>query len=136
MNESELKKFRVLFVAAALWNLVGAGFGYFNTALTFAGFFGRELNDPLFFAIYQGAWGTTLVYIFGYLIVAKDPVRHSGIVIVGGIGKVGFALKLLQLHLEGLAGPVVYVVIIGDLIFTALFLLYFYRLYRTGERIL
>jgi hypothetical protein len=136
MNEREIKMFRVLFIVAAIWNMIGAGFGYFNTAYTFTHFFGRELTDPLIFAIYQGAWGTTLVYFFGYLIVAKNPVKHSGIVIVGGIGKVGFAIKLLQLYLAGLAGPVVFVVIVGDFIFTALFLLYFYRLYRTGQSIL
>ncbi|HLA79839.1 MAG TPA: hypothetical protein VJU18_19865 [Vicinamibacteria bacterium] len=136
MSEREVRAFRVLFVTAAIWNMIGAGFGYFNTAFTFAQFFGRELTDPLVLAIYKGAWGTTLMYFLGYLIVAKNPVKHSGVVIVGGIGKVAFALKLLQLHLEGLAGPVVYVVVVGDFIFAAWFLWYFYRLYRTGESIL
>ncbi len=136
MKDSEIKAFRILFITAAFWNLIGAGFGYFNTAFTFSQFFGRELTDPLIFAIYKGAWGTTFVYFFGYLIVAKNPVKHSGIVIVGGIGKVAFAIKLLQLHLTGLAGPVVYVVVIGDFIFTVLFFIYFYRLYRTNQNIL
>jgi hypothetical protein len=136
MNQTEIKFFRVLFIIASLWNLIGAGFGYFNTDFTFFQFFGKELTDPLMHAIYQGAWGTTLVYFFGYLIVAYNPVKHTGIVITGGIGKIGFAIKLLQLYLSGLAGSVVFIVIIGDFIFSTLFLYYFYRLFRTKTEII
>jgi hypothetical protein len=68
-----------MFLLAALWNLTGAGFGYFNTAFTSQHFFDTELSDPLFHAIYQGSWGTTFVYFFGYLIVAHNPVKHVGV---------------------------------------------------------
>lgn len=136
MPASEIRLFRMLFIAAAVWNMIGAIFGYFNTATTFEAFFGRELTDPLYYAIYQGAWGTTLVYFFGYLIVAANPVKHVGIVIVGGIGKAGFAMKLLELYSAGLASPVVFIVIVGDFLFVALFLLYFYRLYRAKVSLL
>ncbi len=136
MKESEIRFFKIIFVIASLWNLLGAWFGYFNTALTYNGFFGKELSDPLVFTIYKGAWGTTLIYFIGYLIVAKNPIKHSGIVIVGGIGKVGFAFKLLQLYIDGLAKQVVFIVIIGDFVFSALFLYYFYRLYKNKEEII
>lgn len=127
--------FRTFFIIAALWNLLGAVFGYFNTSLTFQQFFSRELSDPLIYAIYQGSWGTTLVYFVGYLIVALNPVKNSGIVIVGGIGKVAFAIKLLQLLLLHTANPVVLIVIIGDSVFSLLFLYYFFEMYRAKEPI-
>lgn len=136
MKSKELRFFKVLFIISALWNLTGAIFGYFNTAYTFSGFFNRELVDPLYYAIYQGAWGTTLVYFIGYSIVAYNPLKHTGIVIVGGIGKVGFAFSLLKFYLAGMAGPVVFIVIVGDFIFSFLFLYYFHRLYKTKENIL
>ncbi len=135
MKNKEITFFRSLFIVSAIWNLIGAIFGYFNTAFTFNGFFNRELTDPLFYAIYQGAWGTTLVYFIGYLIVAKNPLKHTGIVIVGGIGKIGFAISLLKFYLAGLAGPVVFVVIAGDFVFSLLFLYYFISLYRAKENI-
>ena len=135
MKNKEITFFRSLFIVSAIWNLIGAIFGYFNTAFTFNGFFNRELTDPLFYAIYQGAWGTTLVYFIGYLIVAYNPLKHTGIVIVGGIGKIGFAISLLKFYLAGLAGPVVFVVIAGDFIFALLFLYYFFKLYRAKEKI-
>jgi len=136
MKDQEITFFKALFIISALWNLVGAIFGYFNTAYTFEGFFNRELTDPLYYAIYQGAWGTTLVYFIGYSIVAYNPLRHTGIVIVGGIGKIGFAISLLKFYLSGIAEPIVFVVIIGDFIFMLLFLYYFFRLFKTKERII
>jgi hypothetical protein len=119
-----------MFLLAALWNLTGAVFGYFNTAYTFQKFFDRELTDPLFHAIYQGSWGTTFVYFFGYLIVAHNPVKHLGIVIVGGIGKLGFAIKLLQLYAAGIANSLVFIVVVGDFIFLVLFAYYFIYLFK------
>lgn len=136
MKNTEITFFRALFIVSALWNLIGAIFGYFNTAYTFNGFFNRELIDPLYYAIYQGAWGTTLVYFIGYSIVAYNPLKHTGIVIVGGIGKIGFAISLLKFYMSGIAGPVVFIVIAGDFIFALLFLYYFMRLYKAKESIL
>jgi hypothetical protein len=139
MNTIDNKKMtliKVIFLMAALWNLIGAIFGYFNTAFTFHLFFSRELVDPLIYAIYKGAWGTTFVYFFGYLIVTYNPLKHPGIVIVGGIGKFGFAAKLLQLYISGYADSVVLVVVVGDFVFLILFLYYFFQLYRAKVAII
>lgn len=133
MRAKEITFFRILFIISALWNFIGSIFGYFNTAFTFHLFFDRELIDPLYFVIYQGAWGTTLVYFIGYLIVAYNPLKHIGIVIVGGLGKIGFVISLLKLYFAGIAQPIVFVVIIGDLVFSVLFLYYFLRVFRTKE---
>jgi hypothetical protein len=135
MKNKEITIFRTIFIISAIWNLIGAIFGYFNTAYTFNGFFNRELTDPLYYTIYQGAWGTTLVYFIGYSIVAYNPIKHTGIVIVGWIGKIGFAFSLLKLYLSGIAGSIVFVVIIGDFVFALLFLYYFFRLFKTKENI-
>ena len=135
LMKNDLFIFRIIFITSALWNLTGAFFGYFNTAYTFNGLFNRDLTDPLFYAIYQGAWGTTFVYFFGYLIVALNPMKHTGIVILGGIGKIGFAISLFHLYLSGLANQIVFIIIVGDFIFFLLFSYYFFRLWKTKERI-
>ncbi|MDH5656754.1 MAG: hypothetical protein OEZ34_12650 [Spirochaetia bacterium] len=136
MQKNDITIFRIIFIASALWNLLGAIFGYFNTAYTFNGLFNRDLNDPLFYAIYKGAWGTTFTYFFGYLIVAFNPLKHTGIVVLGAIGKVGFAISLLNLYLSELADSIVFIIIVGDFIFFFLFLYYLYRLYKAKEKIL
>jgi len=125
-----LSSFTRLFLFASLWNLTGAVFGFFNTAFTFEFIFNRELSDPLLFAVYKGAWGTTLTYFVGYLLVSYNPKKHYGIVITGGIGKLGFIVTLLQLYAAGIAGPTIFVVVIGDGIFLALFAYYFLQLYK------
>lgn len=125
--------FSKLFLLAALWNLSGAVLGYFNTAFTFELLFGRELNDPLIHSVYKGAWGTTLTYFIGYLLVSRNPRRHYGIVLTGGIGKLGFIISLLQLYAAGLANSIVLVVVLGDGVFLLLFAYYFYRLHLWGE---
>lgn len=128
--------FSILFGAAAFWNLIGAGFGYFNTAYTFHELFGRELNDPLIYAIYQGSWGTTLLYFIGYLIVAYNPIKHVGIVILGAVGKVFFAVKMMELYSHNIASDLVLIIVIGDFIFTALFFYYFYFMIKETDGII
>lgn len=125
--------FSKLFLIAALWNFGGAILGYFNTAFTFELLFDKELTDPLVFTIYKGAWGTTLTYFVGYLLVSRDPAKHYGIVVTGGIGKLGFIISLIQLYLSGLANALVFVVVIGDAVFLLLFIHYFYQLYQQGH---
>jgi len=132
MKQNELKLFRILFIVAALWNLIGTIFGYFNTAYTFQSFFDKELVDPLMYNIYKGAWGTTFVYLFGYLVVAYNPLKHMGIVIVGGIGKIGFMITLTKLYLAGLANRYIFIVVVGDTIFVLLFIYYFFRLHKSN----
>ncbi|HBS06568.1 MAG TPA: hypothetical protein DEA96_16485 [Leptospiraceae bacterium] len=124
----ELHFYKGLFFIGALWNLLGAVFGYFDTAETYRSFFGVALSDPLQFAIYRGSWGTTLLYFLGYLMVASNPEKHTGIVAIGTLGKVFFAWKLLSLYSAGLAQPIVLIVVIGDAIFAALFALYLVRM--------
>ena len=121
MRNKKFPFFTWLFIIAALWNLIGAGFGYFNTEYTFQGLFERELNDPLFFEIYKGAWGTTLMFFIGYLLVAYNPIRHSGIALIGGIGKLAFAIAELQLYLSGLANSTILIIVVGDFIFCVFF---------------
>jgi len=45
-------------------------------------------------AIYRGAWCTALLYGFGFLLTARDPIRHVGVVWIGGSGKALFAFNL------------------------------------------
>jgi len=85
------------------------------------------------FSVYKGAWGTTLVYFIGYLIVSRNPERHYGVVVTGGIGKLGYILTLMQLYSAGIASPIVFIIVIGDAVFVLLFCFYFYRLVMSAR---
>lgn len=136
MRNKEFPFFTGLFILAAVWNLIGAGFGYFNTEYTFQGLFERELNDPLFYEIYKGAWGTTLMFFVGYLLVAYNPIKHSGVALIGGVGKLSFALAELQLYLSGLANSKILIIIAGDFIFCAFFVCYFTKLFALKKALI
>ncbi|WP_425408729.1 hypothetical protein [Hyphococcus sp.] len=127
---------RVLFVISAIWNFAGAFPGLLDTAGMFEREFGRELTDPVMVAVYRGAWGTAFLYGFGFLIVAANPVRHTGIVLMGGTGKALFALNLLVMHLNGWTSDFAVVVIVGDIVFIVLFIAYFVMLKRRGHKII
>ena len=71
------------------------------------------------------------MYFVGYLIVAYNPERHTGIVLVGGIGKVGYAIQMLKYYLAGIANSFALVIVIGDLIFAIVFIFYFYVMAKT-----
>lgn len=135
MRNKNFQFFSGIFLIAALWNLVGACFGYFNTSFTFQGVFDRPLNDPLFYEIYKGAWGTTLMFFIGYLMVAYNPVKHWGIAIIGGIGKLSFAISELQLYLAGLANSKIMIIVVGDFLFCGLFIWYFLKIIKYKESV-
>ncbi|MFY7863401.1 hypothetical protein [Roseateles sp.] len=136
MTAGELRFFRAMFVAAAVWNLCGGVLGYFNPELAFRLLFDRSADDPVLLSVFRGATGTTFTYFFGYLIVALNPLRHTGIVILGGIGKLGFGVQMLKFHAAGLANANALVVVVGDFVFGALFVYYFVRLLKTGNKLI
>jgi hypothetical protein len=135
ISRKEIGLLRAMFIMAAVWNLCGGVLGYFNSAYAFELLFGRPAVDPVLLAVFRGATGTTLTYFFGYLIVALNPVRHTGIVIIGGIGKLGFAVQMLRFYSAGLANANALVVVVGDMFFCALFLVYFFRIHKAGHRL-
>lgn len=136
MRNKEYPFFSILFLVAAAWNLLGAGFGYFNTSFTFQEVFNKELNDPVFYEIYKGAWGTTLIFFFGYLIVAYNPLKHTGLALIGGVGKFFFAIAEFNLYLTGLADSIILIIVIGDLIFCIFFVDYFLKLFHLKKQII
>lgn len=132
LPQQELRIFRILFVIAALWNFAGAVPGLSDASGMFLREFGRELADPVMIAVYRGAWGTAFLYGIGFLIAAFNPQRHSGIILMGGLGKALFALNLLTMYWNGWTSDFAIVVIVGDAMFVGAFLVYLFRLKRSG----
>jgi hypothetical protein len=132
LTTGDIRLFRTLFVIAAVWNFAGAVPGLLDSNRMFLQEFGRELTDPVLLAIYRGAWGTAFLYGFGFLAAARNPARHTGIVMMGGLGKALFALNLLGMYLQGWTSDFAVVVILGDVLFVAAFVWYLVRLKRRG----
>ncbi len=136
MTGRELGFIRALFLISALWNFAGAFPGIFDSAGMFEREFGHTLADPVMIAVYRGAWATAFLYGLGFLMVAHNPIRHTGVVMMGGLGKALFALNLLAMYLNGWTSDFAIVVIIGDAVFVLLFLIYFLRLRHHGHALI
>jgi hypothetical protein len=136
LSDRERTRYATVFVIAAVWNFAGALPGFMDSEGMFAREFGRELADPVMVIVYRGAWGTALLYGFGFLMVARNPVRHTGVVFMGGLGKAFFALHLLYMYLKGWTSDFALVVIGGDVVFVAMFVAYFRSVRRHGHSLL
>jgi hypothetical protein len=132
LAQSERRVIQALFVIAAVWNFAGSIPGIANASGMFAQEFGRDLSDPIMVAVYRGAWATSFLYALGFLLVARNPERHVGIVLMGGLGKALFAMNLAWMYLSGWTSDFAVVVIAGDAVFVASFLIYLFRLRRAG----
>lgn len=115
---------RTLFAIVALWTAIGAVPGFLDPFRSFVQFHGHEPESALVIDLYRGAWGQTLLFAIGYALAAYDPRRHGALLLLGGIGKVMFALR----HLELATGPdatfMSAAAIVGDLVFAALMFFY------------
>ena len=136
LNRRELGFFRILFLISALWNFAGAFPGVFDSTGMFEREFGHALTDPVMIAVYRGAWATAFLYGLGFLMVAYNPIRHTGVVLMGGLGKALFALNLLVMYLNGWTSDFAVVVIAGDAVFVLLFVFYFQRLRHHGHALI
>lgn len=132
----ERRFIQALFVIAAVWNFAGSVPGIANPSGMFAQEFGRDLSDPVMVAVYRGAWVTSFLYALGFLLVARNPERHVGIVLMGGLGKALFAMNLAWMYLSGWTSEFALIVIAGDAVFVTLFLIYLFRLRRAGISII
>ncbi|MBX3270998.1 MAG: hypothetical protein KF729_12105 [Sandaracinaceae bacterium] len=110
---------RAVFATAALWTLLGAIPGYLDPAASFLRFHGAPADSPLVLELYRGAWGQTLLFAVGYAVAAIDPRRHGLLLLLGGIGKLLYAIRVLS-TLGDLPTPMALVAAAGDLVFVAL----------------
>lgn len=136
LSGRELRLMRAFFLVAALWNFAGAFPGIFDSAGMFEREFGYILADPVMVSIYRGAWATAFLYGIGFLMVAYKPERHTGVVLMGGLGKALFALNLLIMYLNDWTSDFAIVVIGGDAVFVIIFIVYFIRLRRHGHTVI
>jgi hypothetical protein len=117
MSESFYKK---VFLIGALWNVVG---GVVIVLLTGWIFASANLTPPQP-SVYYYAWIALFVtFGIGYYMVYQDMYANKNLVILGIVGKLGFAAIFLA-GLAALPGqiPLFFLIpVIGDLVFVALY---------------
>jgi len=89
---------KTMFCVAAIWNWLAAGVVLFATPLLHSRYGISVPFDPLggqFFCMFVALFG------YGYWLVARDPTRNEGIVILGVIGKVLVFALLMTYAITG-----------------------------------
>ena len=120
MLDSEIGYKRFFFVAA-LYNLVlGLVFLIFFSRLMTL--FGMPQPPRELVAFHQMGILLAMVFGVGYYMVGRDLHSHSGIVIIGTIGKIAvFLLFLYHMIFSGLHF-LIFLIGVGDLVFALLFI--------------
>ena len=127
-------RYRALFYLAGAWNLsaaaVALGFPEFHAEMLYGG--SDSVSSPGAIINARIVWISVAFFGVGYLIVARDPRKNHGLVLIAALGKASVGALWLwgyQAHVVaglGLAGA------LGDLIFAGLFAAFLFRARSTS----
>ena len=129
-NYSTWQKF---FAVSAAWNLIGAIPALINPRLNLIMFYGFSSDDYYTILLNRGFWASVFIFGIGYIIIAYDPGRSLGIIIMGIIGKIFVAITWFYLFAVDRAEISAVLAGGGDSIFTVFFILYLLRGPRSAD---
>ena len=124
--EWSYQSWRLFFLISAIWNLLGCIEGTLLPGKNMLRYYGVETDDYHTLFLNRSFWGAVLVFGIGYLIIAYDPGKHLGIVLMGIIGKILVSVNWFYLYGTGRAKASALFAAVGDSLFTLFFILYFY----------
>lgn len=120
---------RKFFVLSALWNFTAAIPGIMFPSFSLRFFYGIETTDFHLLLLTSLFWGAVLIFGIGYLIVANDPEKNTGIVVLGVAGKIVMAIVWYCLYFLCSDRSTIAVVFAatGDLVFSSCFVYHLVR---------
>ena len=130
MNTSfDPNRYRGLFYVAALWNVSAAGVALFAPEYHAQTFYGSTASalDPVSVVDTQIFWVSVLFFGVGYWIVARNPAKNHGLILIAALGKAFVGIRWISAYVDGIAMSFALVGAIGDLIFAGLFALFLLR---------
>lgn len=121
------RSWRIFFLVSALWNLSGSLPALAFPELNLELFYGITGADYYMVFLNRALWWAVLIFGIGYLIIAHDPGKNLGIVIMGIIGKTVIAVHWFYLYGIGRAEIFPVIAGAGDSTFTVFFVIYLWR---------
>ena len=124
------KFWKILFLIAGLYTVGGVLPGIINPEKGVFEFTGQITEDWFTLYFFKSLWITVLVFGIGFLIAAKKPTNHIGIVIMGFFGKLLFAINILMQYQNGYFSEMANLAAFIDLIFVIAFGVFIFKYYK------
>ena len=117
---------QIVFLLAAVWNFAGATIAFSDLEANATTFFFASPDQvhPVFKMMLVLFWWTVFTFGVGYLIVAYNPRKNQGILIVAALGKSACGGCWILGFWNGQVSSTAFAVGIGDLAFALMFVLH------------
>lgn len=129
MQPFDARRFSGLFYAAAAWNFSAAAVALAAPEFHAQAFFGSSdsLSAPGARINHQVVWISIAFFGVGYLMVAREPRKNHGLVLIAAMGKASVGILWIHGYLAHAASALLLVGAVGDLIFAGLFAYFLIR---------
>ena len=124
---------KITFLIAGLYTAGGVLPGIFNPEQGLLDFTNQIIEDRNTVYFFRSLWITVLVFGIGFFIVALNPAKHIGIVIMGLLGKLLFASNVLIQYSNEQVSQMAMTAAVIDLIFVLLFGIFIFKYYTYQE---
>jgi len=124
---------KITFLIAGIYTSFGVISGIFNPEQGLLDFTGQIIEDWNTLYFFRSLWITVFVFGIGFLIVALNPAKHIGIVIMGLLGKLFFASNVLFQYSNEKVSQMAMTAAFIDLIFVLLFGIFIFKYYSMKE---
>ena len=127
------KSWKILFLIAGIYTAGGVLPGIINPEKGLLDFTGKVIEDWNAIYFFRSLWITVLVFGVGFFIVAKNPSKHIGIVIMGFLGKLLFASNVLIQYSNEKVSQTALAAAVVDLIFVTAFGIFIFKYYKSQK---
>jgi hypothetical protein len=124
---------KIVFLIAGLYTAGGVLPGIFNPEQGLLAFTNQIIEDRNTVYFFRSLWITVLVFGIGFFIVALNPAKHIGIVIMGLLGKLLFASNVLIQYSSEKVSQMAMTAAVIDLIFVLVFGIFIFKYYTYQE---
>ena len=124
---------KITFLIAGIYTAGGVLPGIFNPEQGLLDFTNKIIEDWNTLYFFRSLWITVFVFGIGFFIVALNPTKHIGIVIMGLLGKLFFASNVLFQYSNEKVSQMAMTAATIDLIFVLLFGIFIFKYYLNKE---
>ena len=124
---------KIVFLVAGLYTAGGVLPGIFDPEQGLHDFTNQIIEDWNTIYFFRSLWITVLVFGIGFFIVALNPAKHIGIVIMGLLGKLLFAANVLIQYSSEKVSQMAMTAAVIDLVFVLLFGIFIFKYYTYKE---